>query len=65
MSAPACEPEPPARDEADGVGAAVDPTLPRIDSAELLRGARAAYIVHNGVTYRLSTTRAGKLILTK
>lgn len=36
-----------------------------LDSATLLRGARCVLIVHNGATYRLRATRAGKLILTK
>ena len=36
-----------------------------IDSDVLLSGERFALINHRGVTYRLQTTRAGKLILTK
>ena len=34
-------------------------------STDLLRGQKAVDIVHNGSTYRLQTTRLGKLILTK
>lgn len=39
--------------------------FPAIESAALLQGARAIHILHNGETYRLQTTRQGKLILTK
>ena len=36
-----------------------------IESAQLLAGAPAVTIAHNGFLYRLQATRAGKLILTK
>jgi hemin uptake protein HemP len=38
---------------------------PRISSEQLLGGAREVLIEHEGETYRLQRTRAGKLILTK
>lgn len=38
---------------------------PVLESAALLQGGRTALIRHNGATYRLHATRAGKLILTK
>jgi hemin uptake protein HemP len=42
------------------------PTNPqRIASEKLLGGAREVLIDHEGETYRLQRTRAGKLILTK
>jgi hemin uptake protein HemP len=34
-------------------------------SASLLRGQKTVAIEHNGALYRLQSTRAGKLILTK
>jgi hemin uptake protein HemP len=37
----------------------------RIASEKLLGGAREVLIDHEGETYRLQRTRAGKLILTK
>ena len=37
----------------------------RLLSHELMRGQSAVVIEHNGNTYRLQTTRQGKLILTK
>lgn len=37
----------------------------RVDSAELMRGARELIIAHEGEHYRLQQTRNGKLILTK
>ncbi|WP_421708777.1 hemin uptake protein HemP [Algihabitans sp.] len=37
----------------------------RIDSANLLAGAREILIEHKGETYRLRCTSNGKLILTK
>ncbi|MGP1254338.1 MAG: hemin uptake protein HemP [Kiloniellales bacterium] len=37
----------------------------RIDSANLLAGAREILIEHEGETYRLRCTSKGKLILTK
>ncbi|WP_439587074.1 hemin uptake protein HemP [Hydrogenophaga sp.] len=39
--------------------------LPVLPSATLLRGQKAVAIDHNGLLYRLQTTRQGKLILTK
>ncbi|MBA4266698.1 MAG: hemin uptake protein HemP [Comamonadaceae bacterium] len=36
-----------------------------LPSASLLRGQKAVAIEHNGSLYRLQSTRAGKLILTK
>lgn len=39
--------------------------LPVLPSAALLRGQKAVAIDHNGLLYRLQTTRQGKLILTK
>lgn len=36
-----------------------------LDSQQLMRGQKTIAIVHNGITYRLQTTRLGKLILTK
>lgn len=36
-----------------------------LDSAEILGDAPLVLIVHQGETYRLQTTRQGKLILTK
>jgi hemin uptake protein HemP len=39
--------------------------LPVLPSAALLRGQKAVSIDHNGLLYRLQTTRQGKLILTK
>lgn len=36
-----------------------------LESSELLQGAKAVSIVHNGAIYRLQTTKLGKLILTK
>ncbi len=37
----------------------------RINSSDLLAGAREVHIEHEGQTYRLRRTKAGKLILTK
>ena len=39
--------------------------LPRIASAELLRGARRLLIEHDGEIYTLHLTRQNKLLLTK
>jgi Hemin uptake protein len=39
--------------------------LPVLPSSALLRGQKAVSIDHNGLLYRLQTTRQGKLILTK
>lgn len=36
-----------------------------VESAELLKGAKAVGILHNGSLYRLQSTKLGKLILTK
>jgi hemin uptake protein HemP len=36
-----------------------------LDSDALLRGQKAVEINHNGATYKLQTTKLGKLILTK
>lgn len=36
-----------------------------VSSEDLLRGQKAVCIKHNGELYRLQSTRAGKLILTK
>lgn len=38
---------------------------PRLDSADLLGGAREVLIMHAGAEYRLRVTSQGKLILTK
>lgn len=35
------------------------------ESTELLKGAKAVGIMHNGSLYRLQATKLGKLILTK
>lgn len=39
--------------------------LRAVSSEQLLQGRRVVEITHNGETYRLQTTRLGKLILTK
>lgn len=36
-----------------------------VQSTDLLKGQKSVEIEHNGSTYRLQTTRQGKLILTK
>ncbi len=36
-----------------------------IDSLQLLQGGRCVQIAHNGSTYKLQSTKLGKLILTK
>jgi hemin uptake protein HemP len=36
-----------------------------VQSAELFRGQKSVLIEHNGASYRLQTTKLGKLILTK
>jgi len=44
----------------------VEASLPCVISSEaLLRGQPSVAITHQGATYRLQTTRQGKLILTK
>lgn len=68
MSTPEHSPErsdadlPPTSAAAEGSCGSAEPVL---DSAALLQGGRTALIRHNGATYRLHATRAGKLILTK
>lgn len=44
---------------------AVESTVTCVDSTNLLCGQKALNIYHNGLSYRLQTTRLGKLILTK
>jgi hemin uptake protein HemP len=44
---------------------AVRAAAPVIHSADLLQGGGEVHILHNGETYRLTVTRAGKLILHK
>jgi hemin uptake protein HemP len=51
-----------ATSQAAGIDFDAPNTLP---SSALLRGAKAVDISHNGLVYRLQTTRLGKLILTK
>ena len=43
------------------------PKLPAgtVESSDLLQGAKAVSITHNGAIYRLQATKLGKLILTK
>lgn len=41
------------------------PALPRVDSIDLMNGARRLAIMHNGAEYFLQVTRSGRLILTK
>ncbi|WP_353400562.1 hemin uptake protein HemP [Hydrogenophaga sp. 5NK40-0174] len=38
---------------------------PLLNSQNVLQGHKSVVIEHNGSTYRLQTTRQGKLILTK
>lgn len=45
--------------------AAARPAQRRIDSADLMAGAREIEIDHRGELYRLRCTNKGKLILTK
>lgn len=52
LSSPACVPATPS-------------AIPRIDSADLLRGANTVEIAHAGQRYLLRVTRENKLILTK
>ncbi|MDO9201834.1 MAG: hemin uptake protein HemP [Hydrogenophaga sp.] len=40
-------------------------TAAALPSQDLLRGQKTVVIEHNGTVYRLQSTRAGKLILTK
>jgi hemin uptake protein HemP len=44
---------------------ASDAALCRVNSLTLLQGRKVIEILHNGLLYRLQTTRMGKLILTK
>ena len=37
----------------------------RVESTDLLKGHKTVEIKHNGLVYRLQTTKLGKLILTK
>ena len=37
----------------------------RVESTDLLKGHKTVEIQHNGLVYRLQTTKLGKLILTK
>ncbi|MGC9560858.1 hemin uptake protein HemP [Brachymonas sp. M4Q-1] len=50
---------------AAAVPVTVAPTDRCIASEALLQGKRSVTIVHQGETYRLQSTRQGKLILTK
>ena len=56
-----------ARLQDDGEAIEIEPRLAarRIDSANLLAGAREIEIDHHGELYRLRRTSKGKLILTK
>ena len=40
-------------------------TSEQVKSTDLLKGHKAVDIEHNGLLYRLQTTKLGKLILTK
>ncbi|WP_394341476.1 hemin uptake protein HemP [Rhodobacter maris] len=51
--------------EADEIGAARCPEVPRHDARALTCSAGLAHIVLDGVAYTLRITRNGKLILTK
>ena len=53
------------RPEAPDAGHAAGPVTVRLPSSEVFRGRREVVIVHRGQEYRLSITRADKLILTK
>ncbi|MDP2419329.1 MAG: hemin uptake protein HemP [Gallionella sp.] len=61
----------PLDNEEAGLGPAAQPKpqnpLARtaLPSQDLLRGEKTVSIEHNGTVYRLQSTRAGKLILTK
>lgn len=48
-----------------GTPVSMDPSTPRIESAELMRGGREILIRHGEATYRLRVTMSDKLILTK
>ena len=41
------------------------PPAGTLERSELLQGAKAISILHNGAIYRLQATKLGKLILTK
>jgi len=57
---PSDSPQPPER-----VDVPPQPQTRRINSSDLLAGAQEVHIEHEGQTYRLRRTKAGKLILTK
>jgi hemin uptake protein HemP len=42
-----------------------DGTSEQVKSTDLLKGQKGVEIEHNGLIYRLQTTKQGKLILTK
>jgi hemin uptake protein HemP len=54
-----------ARPEAGPAGPSAAGAPPVIHSKDLLQGRTEVHIVHYGETYRLTVTRAGKLILHK
>jgi len=58
-------PSPPAAGPPAPRTPAVRTVTPVIRSADLLQGGGEVHILHNGDTYRLTVTRAGKLILHK
>ena len=41
------------------------PSIPTLNSQDILRGHKSVWIDHQGVRYRLQQTQLGKLILTK
>jgi hemin uptake protein HemP len=48
-----------------GLARPVNATSAQVKSADLLKGHKTVDIEHNGLVYRLQTTKLGKLILTK
>ena len=44
---------------------ATEPSLPAVNSMDLMKGQKTIEIMHNGSVYRLQATKLGKLILTK
>jgi len=44
---------------------AKEPSLPAVNSMDLMKGQKTIEIMHNGAVYRLQATKLGKLILTK
>jgi hemin uptake protein HemP len=60
-----CSPPDPALPRTPAPPDAGPATPPVIRSIDLLQGRGEVHILHNGETYRLSLTRAGKLILHK